>query len=127
MKYLSEEDIIEINSFIIDETGGSHGIRDLNSISSIVAQPKQKVFSKELHNDIYKKAACYTRGVIFNHPFIDGNKRTAMTSAFIFLEDNGFISTVKKGGIEKYALEIVLKKKNIDSIAAWLKNNTKKI
>lgn len=127
MKYLLEEDIIQINSFILDETKGSHGIRDRGSLSSIVAQPKQKAFGKEFHSDLYSKAACYIRGIIFNHPFIDGNKRTAMASAFIFLEDNGFKSIAKDHEIEKFALRIIEEGLEIKQIAAWLEKNTEEI
>lgn len=127
MKYLLEEDIIQINSFILDETKGSHGIRDRDALSSIAAQPRQKTFNKELYPDIYKKAACYIRGIIFNHPFVDGNKRTAITAAFLFLEDNGFRSVAKKGEIEKFTLEIIDKKLGIEEITIWLKENIEEL
>ena len=127
MKYLSEEDIIEIHSILIDKIGGSHGIRDRGTISSIVSQPKQNVFGEELYTNIYTKAAAYTRGIIFNHPFIDSNKRTAIVSAFVFLEDNNFKITAQKGEVEKFTLKIISEKLEIKDIASWLEENTKKL
>src|SRR3989344_616093 len=125
--YLGFSDVLEIHSFLIDETGGRHGLRDRGGLISIVESPKQEVFSRVLYPTIFDKAAVYVRGVIRNHPFIDGNKRTGMTSAFVFLEDNGYYANVNRGDIEKFALRVVIKKLDIPAIAVWLKEYSRKI
>ena len=86
MKYLTKEQILIIHSIIIDETGGMHGVRDHNAVLSVEALPRQKLFGKELYPTIFLKATVYTRNIIMNHFFIDGNKRTGMTAASVFLE-----------------------------------------
>ena len=89
-KYLSEAEILLIHSRLIDETGGLHGIRDLHAILSVIEQPRQAVFGKELYPTVFLKAAVYARHIIAHHPFLDGNKRTGITAASVFLSDNGY-------------------------------------
>ena len=124
MKFLLKEDILLIHSFLIDETGGSHGVRDYNAIMTAEALPKQILFGKEVYPTIFLKAAVYTRTIIFSHPFVDGNKRTAMTIASIFLENNEYIMRAKEGEIEKFALRIVNEKFELPIIADWFRRHT---
>lgn len=126
MKYLSAEDILHIHSLLIDETGGAHGVRDQHALLSLAGLPKQKVFGRELYPTIFDKAAVYARNIIFGHPFVDGNKRTAMTATSVFLEDNGYSITAAKGEIERFALAVLHEKLNASEIAAWLKNHCRK-
>lgn len=127
MRYLKREDILQIHSAIIDETGGLHGIRDYHSILSVENSSKQKVFGKELYPTIFLKAAIYARDIIMNHPFLDGNKRTGTTAASVFIEDNGYKITAKEGEIEKLALTIIKEKLSPEKIASWFEKNSQKI
>ncbi len=111
---------------LVDETGGIHGIRDRRAILSLENAPKQNVFWKELYPNVFEKAAVYARDIIMNHPFVDGNKRTGMTVASVFLEDNGYNIETKRGEIEKFALKIIRGKLEIKAIAAWFENNSRK-
>ena len=126
MKFLLKEDILLIHSFIIDETGGSHGVRDYHAIMTAEALPKQKLFGKEAYPTIFLKAAVYARTIMFSHPFIDGNKRTAMAIAFVFLENNGHIAHAKEGEIEQFALRVVREKLALTAIAAWFRRHARK-
>ncbi len=127
MHYLSQEEILQIHSMVIDEIGGMHGIRDLNAILSAVATPKQKVFGKELYPTVFSKAGVCVRDIIYNHPFLDGNKRTGMAAAFVFLENNGYRAIAKEGEIYKFALKVIQKKLDVEAIGKWLKKNTERI
>lgn len=127
MKYLTKEQILLIHSMAIDETSGLHGVRDYHVILSLEVAPKQKVFNKELYPTIFLKTAVYARDIIMNHPFLDGNKRTGMTAAGVFLENNGYKIIAKEGEIEKFALKIINEKISLETIAAWLKKHSKKI
>lgn len=126
MKYFTSEDILLIHSFIIDETGGSHGLRDRGAIEALVAAPKQSFENKEQYSDIYQKAAVYLHRTIMNHPFVDGNKRTAVTVAGLFLEENGYDITVKEGDFEEFAVRVVEEKLEINEIAKWLTKHSQK-
>lgn len=61
-----------------------------------------------------------------NYPFIDGNKRTGMTAAAVFLENNGYIASFRDREIERFALKIVMKHLSVKQIAAWFKAHSKK-
>jgi len=127
VKYLSAADILQIHSMVVDETGGFHGVHNYDAILSLEETPKQKVFGKELYPDIFFKAAVYTYNIIMSHLFLDGNKRTGMTAASVFLEDNHYKVIAKRGQVEKFALKIISDRLNIEKIAEWFKNHTKKI
>lgn len=127
VRYLTQEQILLIHSMVIDETGGSHGVRDHDAILSLESLPQQSVFGKELYPTLFHKAAVYARSIVSNHPFIDGNKRTAMTAASVFLEDNGHRLHIKEGLIKEFALRIIKETLDIDVIAAWFKRHTIKI
>lgn len=127
MTYLTAGQILLIHSLAIDETGGSHGVRDHHAVLSIEAMVKQQVFGKELYPTIFAKAAVYARGIILNHPFLDGNKRTGMIAASVFLENNGYRPAVREGGVEQFALKIATEKLDAETIAAWLERHSQKI
>lgn len=110
---------------IIDETGGSHGIRDHHAILSMVSAPRQSAFGKELYSTPFLKAALYARDIIMNHPFIDGNKRTGITVASVFLENNGYRVVAREGEIEQLALDIIKNKWSVEVIANWLKKHSR--
>ena len=127
MRYLTKGQILLIHSLIIDETSGSHGVRDLHAILSLEKSPAQSAFGKELYPTIFEKAALYARDIIMNHPFIDGNKRTGVVAASVFLENNGYEIIAREGEFEAFALRIVSEKLEIVAIAHWLNNHSQKI
>ena len=127
LRYFSEEDILIIHNRIIDDIGGLHGIRDLNAIQSVAGQPKQVVFGRELYKTVFLKAAVYARNIIAHHPFLDGNKRTGITAASVFLSDNGLRIDAEEGEFYSLALHIVEDKWEYKEIAKWFESHTAKI
>src|SRR3989344_7747799 len=107
MNYLKAEDILLAHSLILDETGGLHGIRDLGSIAGVVDSVKHSFGGVEVYPSIFDKAAVYACFIIRHHPFLDGNKRSAMTTASLLLELNNYQLSVKEGAIEEFALKII--------------------
>jgi len=126
MKYLTARQILLIHSMVIDETGGSHGVRSRDAVLSLVSAPKQKVFDTELYPDVFSKASVLAHNIIKFHPFVDGNKRTGMAAAAVFLADNGYELSAKDGEIEKLALAIIKNKLDLDRIAKWFRRNATK-
>src|SRR5512133_2014132 len=88
-RFLSISEVIEIHENEIKEAGGLSGIRDRNNLESAVAAP-QASFENEFLMDIFEMAATYLNSIAMNHPFFDGNKRTALASALTFLFINGY-------------------------------------
>jgi death-on-curing protein len=87
--FLTLAEVVEIHGDQIDRYGGADGIRDVNLLSSAVATPYASFSGSFLHQDIFAMAAAYAYHISQNHPFVDGNKRTALASALVFLELNG--------------------------------------
>ena len=69
--------------------GGAYGVRDNDLLSSALAMPGTTFEGQYLHKDLYDQAAAYAFHLWQNHPFLDGNKRTALASALVFLSLNG--------------------------------------
>ena len=69
--------------------GGAYGVRDPALLSSALAMPSSSYGGKYLHKDLFEQAAAYAFHICQNHPFVDGNKRTALATALVFLDLNG--------------------------------------
>lgn len=123
---ISVKEVEEIHKILIDNFGGSHGIRDLGSLESAIARPFQSFGNEELYPSPILKAAALLESILINHPFIDGNKRTAYTIVRLFLLSNNI--DIKASQDEKYSFIISTAsgKKDFDSIAEWLTSHTEK-
>ena len=125
MNFLTLDQIVQIHVLVVDETGGSTGIRDLGRLESVVGAQNQYVFGKETYTDPMQKAAALIRGIIGDHPFVDGNKRTALLTALTFLKINGVNLTIPQGDLENFAVQVAIDKLNVSSIANWLEKHKK--
>lgn len=88
--FLDLGDVIEIHQDQIERYGGRPGIRDVALLESAVAMPQAGAMGQFFHDDLFEMAAACLYHIVRNHPFIDGNKRTAAMAAFTFLKLNGF-------------------------------------
>ena len=120
MNFLTLDQIVQLHVLVVAETGGSTGIRDLGRLESVVGAQNQYVFGKETYTDPMQKAAALIRGIIGDHPFVDGNKRTALLTALTFLKINGVNLTIPQGDLENFAVQVAIDKLNVSSIANWL-------
>lgn len=126
MKYLSSEDVLLLHNMAVDESGGSHGLRDLGLLESAVARPQASFGGEDLYPNIFLKAGALVHGLLRNHPFVDGNKRTSMYSAMTFLELNGYRFEAKQKEVVEFALKVENEKLSVEEIAKWLKEHVKK-
>ena len=126
MIYLTLEQLVELHALVIAETGGSNGLRDLGRLQAVVATQSQNVFGEELYLSLHEKAAALVRGIVADHPFVDGNKRTAMLSGITFLSVNELKFKAISGELEDFAVSIAVDKLPVEQIASWLKAHTKK-
>ncbi len=125
MKTLNLEHVIEIHVLVLKQTGGGEGLRDLGRLESVIASQTQEVFGEELYKNLFEKAAALCRGVIADHPFVDGNKRTAMLVATTYLRINGVEFIAKAGEIEDFAVQIAVERLDVPVITVWLKARCK--
>ena len=115
-----------IHSLVVEKTGGSQGVREAHAILALKELPQQQAFRSELYPEIEIKAALYARNIIMSHPFVDGNKRTGMMSAIVFLEDNGYTFEAQPGEIEGFAVSIVTKHLTFEDIGEWIRAHVKR-
>lgn len=91
MKKLTAEQILELHKIMLDVTGGLDGIRDMGLLESAINASFSSFDGNELYPTIESKAARLGIGIVKNHPFTDGNKRTGLISMLVFLELNGIV------------------------------------
>ena len=120
MIYLSPAQVLFLHARIIEETGGSHGVRDLGLLESAVARPQASFGGEDLYPDLPMKAAALMQSLAGNHPFVDGNKRTAIAAAGISLSLNGRPLTASNEEVECFTLEVAQSRHSLEEIAAWL-------
>ena len=125
MNYLTPEQVLFIHYRLIEETGGSHGIRDIALLQSAIARPQASFDNNDLYPNIFTKAAALMHSIIKNHPFADGNKRTAITSSSIFLQRNNYTLTASIKELERFTMKIASKGVELQKIAEWFKKYSK--
>lgn len=86
--YVSANSALQIHDELITDYGGVGGIRDYGLLLSALEMPKSAFGGQDLHPTLFEKAAAYLFHIAKNHPFIDGNKRTAAAITLTFLEMN---------------------------------------
>jgi death on curing protein len=88
--FLTADDVLDLHVDQIAAFGGSPGVRDLGLLQSAVAIPQSGVGGAYAHEFPHGMAAAYLFHVVANHPFVDGNKRTGLAAALLFLESNDY-------------------------------------
>lgn len=122
---ISEKEVLEIHSILIERFGGSHGIRDQELLDSALNRPYQTFDGKELYPTPIDKAAAILESIVKNHPFTDGNKRTGYVVARLLLMESAM--DIHADHNEKYDLIISISKGQIsfDEIKAWIEDNSR--
>ena len=106
MYFLTLEQILQLHALVLSHDGGSNGVRDVGRLDAAVCVQTQVVFGEELYSDIFSKAAAVIRSVVADHPFVDGNKRTAILAGLTLLELNNYHFDATLGELEDFAVRI---------------------
>lgn len=125
MLYISIEEAVYLHEQIIKKSGGSLGIRDFGLLHASLERPKASFGGADLYPNIYLKSAALFHSLILNHPFVDGNKRTALSVLFLFLERNGLFIKARKKELIDLCLKVEKKQYLIKNIAEWLRKYSK--
>ena len=88
-EFLTLDEVLGLHADQIRGYGGASGLRDLDLLRSAIAMPETTWEGEYLHPSLFEMAAAYLFHIIRNHPFVDGNKRTALMCALVFLGLNG--------------------------------------
>lgn len=126
MRYLSVEELILIHEYELKRYGGASGIRSIELLESTVFRPQTSYGGREFYDTPFAKAASLVHSIITSHPFVDGNKRTAMVSGTIFLRLNGYKLKISQKDYVKTALDIANHKLDLENLVTILKQNSRK-
>lgn len=124
IKFLEKKTILTFHRDQIKTYGGKHGVRDEGLLESALAQSQTTFGGEYVHENIFQMATAYGFHISKNHPFFDGNKRTALVAIYTFLFVNGYRLKADKKSL--YAVTIDLANGNIEKeeLASFLENNT---
>ena len=120
--YLTLDDVLAINSKIRKQS--EVALRDQGLLESALARPMASAFGSDAYPSIFEKAAALLDSLSRNHPFVDGNKRTATAALILFLDENGYRVTWKPEEALEFILAVAQGQRDIVTIAAWLKENS---
>lgn len=120
MRYLTIDEVLEIYSRVMQQSGGEIGIRDIGGLESAVAQPRVTFGGEELYPTVVGKAAALGYSLIQNHPFIDGNKRTGHAAMEMFLILNGFEIVADVDEQEEIVLRLASGNLGREAFSSWL-------
>ncbi len=113
-----------LHESLLVEHGGAAGLRDEGLLESALARPRQIFAYAE--PDLAELAAAYAAGIVRNHPFVDGNKRTGFMTAYIFLARNGLRLTAPEAEAAQAVLELAAGTIDETGFTAWLRDNLRK-
>ena len=117
--WLVEGVVIAVHAEQIAEHGGSEGIRDRGLLSSALDRPRN--LAGYGMPTVFDLAAAYVFGIMQNHPFIDGNKRTGFLAAYVFLALNGWKLIAAEASAVEAALALASGRMSEAEFAGWLK------
>ena len=120
MKRLSKEQILMLHSQLIEEYGGSKGVRDHNLLDSALESPFQSFGGEELYPTLQAKAARLGYGLIKNHCMLDGNKRIGTHAMLVFLEINGLIVDYTQKELYETILSIADDSLEYEDLLKWI-------
>ena len=121
-RWLTEKVIVAIHDEQIAEHGGGRGVRDHGLLLSALARPQHLL--QYAAPVVFDLAAAYAFGIVNNHPFIDGNKRTGFLAAYVFLDINGWESTAPEPEVVAAVLALAIGEIDEKGFSTWLKDRS---
>lgn len=119
--YLTLAEVLAIHADQIERYGGSPGVRDYGLLEAALFRPQTGYYA-----GLIEEAAALWESMAQNHPFIDGNKRTAFAVTYTFLAINGAMMTADAGDIDAFIFELYAAGDfSFDRLASWLRENVK--
>lgn len=124
-RWLKEDVMIAVHDEQLAEHGGAEGVRDSGLLSSALARPMN--LAEYDKPSVFDLAATYATGIVRNHPFVDGNKRTGFLAAYMFLTLNGWELDAPEANAAAVVLELAAGEIDETQFSAWLEENSVKI
>lgn len=120
---MSLKEVEEIHTILINNFGGSHGIRDISALESALARPFQTFDNNELLPAVIDKAAAIIESILINQSFIDGNKRTGYVLMRSFLLNNNVDIVASEKEKYEFVINIASGKIKFEEVRSWLNNH----
>lgn len=126
-RYLSPQQVLFLHYNLIQSTGGLHGVLDLSMLLSAVHRPLAAFEGNEFYPSLFSKAAALMDSLVRNHPFVDGNKRTAISAAALFLQINGYRLIANDDQVIEFTLACAQSQLTLQQITDWFIANCIKV
>jgi death on curing protein len=123
--WIEEREVFAIHDQLLAAHGGASGLRDRGLLQSALARPRQH-YAYADSPEIVEMAALYTAGIVRNHPFVDGNKRTGFVVGILFLELNGLRFIASQEDATQAVLNLAAGSLDEAAYTAWLRANSKR-
>jgi death on curing protein len=120
--WIDERDALALHNRLLALDGGAIGVRDEGLLKSALTRP-QHIHAYGDHPDTAELSAASAAGIVRNHPFIDGNKRTGFLVGALFLEMNGYRLTANEEDATQAMLGLAAGELDEKAFAAWLRGN----
>lgn len=122
---ISLKDVLEIHEILIEEFGGAKGIRDQGILESAINRPYQTFNGQDLYPTPAEKSAAIFESIISNHPFVDGNKRTAYVMMRLILKENKLDVSASENEKFDFVIKAASSELKYDDILSWILKNLK--
>ena len=126
MQFITLDEVLIIHDLMLDIGGGREGVHDFSLLHSAIERPKAQFDGVHLYTTIWLMGAALLHSMVKNHPFDDGNKRTAYFSTVRFLKKNNYILAPNKAEIITFMVHVDVKNKTLEEVALWLEKNSKR-
>ena len=123
-RWLKRETVDTLHERQLAQHGGGSGLRDESLLLSALVAPETLAYYSGTEVDIFSVAARYATGIVGNHPYVDGNKRTGFLAAALFLQLNGYRFQATESDVVERTLALASGSIGADEYAEWLRANS---
>jgi death-on-curing protein len=123
--WVARQTVVGLHTDLLAEHGGAPGLRDEGLLESALARPRQIFAYADC--DLVQLAAAYVTGIVRNHPFVDGNKRTGFMTGYVFLERNALHFTASEAEAAQAVLELAAGTIDETGFALFLRDHVKRV
>lgn len=125
MNYLGYHQVFWIYRRVIEEGGGTFGLRDEGLLRSALARPQASFGGDDLYPTVFEKAAALAESIVRNHPFVDGNKRVAWECLDLTLDSNGYRLVASTAQGYDLMMRIIERRVTVQDVAEWIEKHSK--